>query len=190
MKYLKKCFLLFFIVLFCLTLTSCIKPNYTDEEVIEFVYERYGSSFECTQKTGNLYTFTGRKGNTLSTISFKVRQERSHYMFDATPVGGYPVLVSNYQESIFKNSIEKLNLFIKENNLVVTKKSDNASYSFKIYKEYNSEAEYRGLVNYIEDLLDDVDFGETKYEFRESLSIWVDYYDGDDGLIFKHISVL
>lgn len=108
-------------------------------------------------------------------------------MFDATYVGGYPVLVSNYQELIFKNSIEKLNLFIKENNLFVTKESDNASYSFKMYKEYNSEAEYRGLVNYIEDLLDDVDFGETRYEFRESLSIWVDYYDGDGGLIFKSV---
>lgn len=190
MSYLKKSTLLFLVLLVSLTLTSCNKPNYTDEEVIEFVHERYGNSFECTQKTGNLYTFTGIKGNTLSTISFKVRQERGHHMFDATPVGGYPILVSNYQELIFKDSKEELDSFIKENNLVVTEESNNSSYSFKMYKEYNSEAEYRGLVNYIEDILDNVEFGETNYEFRESISIWVDYYEGDDGLIFKHISIL
>ena len=184
MKYLR---ILLCCIVVSFLLCGCNKRDYSNEEVIEFVSERYGDNYECISISGNTYVFQLVTARKLRPTEFTVTQERSHHMIDASAIGSYPVLVSDYQEVLFESKQDDLQEFIESNNLYV---ESHGMYCYKMYTDRNSEAEFRGLKNYIEDLLDDANFGYTDYEFRESLSIQIDYYSGDTPVILDHINIL
>lgn len=156
-----------------LILSGCNQRNYSKDEVVEYIQDKYGVEYSLLQsnKQGSKYYFYNEKDD----FGFHVSQERSDIYFDASVIGSEPILISDYVKAKYNLSQQDIDKFIKENNLYV-KVSDSSRYiTYYMFSDENSMAEFMGLVYYLKECIGDRD---TSYgNIDESLKIHAYYKD-------------
>lgn len=138
-----------------LLFSGCHQRNYSKEEVVEYVQDKYGVEYSLREsnKQGSKYYFYNEKDD----FGFHVSQERSDIYFDASVIGSEPVLISDYVKNKYNLSQQDINKFIEENNLYV-KVSDSSRYiTYYMFSDRNSMAEFMGLVYYLKECIGERD---------------------------------
>lgn len=168
----KRLYLVLLVIGVILLFSGCHQRNYSKEEVVEYIQEKYGVEYSLREsnKQGSKFYFYNEEED----FGFQVSQERSDIYFDASVIGSKPVLISDYVKNKYNLSQQDIDKFIEENNLYVEISESSRYITYYMFSDRNSMAKFMGLVYYLKECIGDRD---TSYGniIDESLKIHAYY---------------